>query len=176
MGVDIAYRVDYSPRPIGTVPKGVEMTYWTEYKGFNIVAGLYGDGKYQAIGRSDDMKPIRVTSSDEASAIKKLKEEIDKLLPDEKWEEFKEKAEHDEVVKLASLAIENHKKRFDDSGVPWPGVRPQSEPMFRTPWCYACKYPLDRRIEIECVSCGWIVCKCGACGCGRGWYGGTWNA
>lgn len=32
--------------------------------------------------------------------------------------------------------------------------------------CYSCKSNLDNTIDFECNSCGWIVCSCGACGCG----------
>jgi hypothetical protein len=32
--------------------------------------------------------------------------------------------------------------------------------------CYSCKSLLTNATELECASCGWILCKCGACGCG----------
>jgi hypothetical protein len=32
--------------------------------------------------------------------------------------------------------------------------------------CYGCKHDLDNEVDVECVACGWIVCRCGACGCG----------
>jgi hypothetical protein len=32
--------------------------------------------------------------------------------------------------------------------------------------CYNCKHHLDNTIDVECVGCGWIICSCGACGCG----------
>jgi len=37
----------------------------------------------------------------------------------------------------------------------------------RSTWCWACKQPLDSRHDLEHVECGWLVCSCGACGCGR---------
>lgn len=42
--------------------------------------------------------------------------------------------------------------------------RPESLPL-RVTHCYACKYGLDSTINLECVSCNWIICQCGACGC-----------
>lgn len=36
----------------------------------------------------------------------------------------------------------------------------------RTTRCWACKHLLDSRQELEHVLCGWIICSCGACGCG----------
>lgn len=32
--------------------------------------------------------------------------------------------------------------------------------------CYECRESLDNFIHFECNRCQWIVCKCGACGCG----------
>jgi len=36
----------------------------------------------------------------------------------------------------------------------------------RVTHCWNCKNPLDNSIDLECKSCGWILCSCGACGCG----------
>ena len=34
--------------------------------------------------------------------------------------------------------------------------------------CHSCGKTLDNGIELECEACGWILCDCGACGCGFG--------
>lgn len=34
--------------------------------------------------------------------------------------------------------------------------------------CYNCKAQLSTKVDIECCRCGWMVCTCGACGCGYG--------
>lgn len=36
----------------------------------------------------------------------------------------------------------------------------------RVAHCYNCKRHIDNAADVECMACGWIVCKCGACGCG----------
>jgi len=37
---------------------------------------------------------------------------------------------------------------------------------------YRCGRPVDNTYDIECASCGWIVCvRCGSCGCGLGYAG-----
>lgn len=36
----------------------------------------------------------------------------------------------------------------------------------RVTQCYRCKGLLDNSLDKECEHCGWIVCDCGACGCG----------
>ena len=32
--------------------------------------------------------------------------------------------------------------------------------------CWRCKKHLDNTANSECVKCRWILCQCGACGCG----------
>lgn len=41
--------------------------------------------------------------------------------------------------------------------------------MKRVTHCYSCKQTLDNSVNIECKACSWIICPCGACGCG--WVG-----
>jgi hypothetical protein len=36
----------------------------------------------------------------------------------------------------------------------------------RVTHCYSCKSQLDNQVDIECSACQWIICTCGACGCG----------
>lgn len=33
--------------------------------------------------------------------------------------------------------------------------------------CWHCHSKLDSTIDLECIACHWILCQCGACGCGR---------
>jgi hypothetical protein len=37
---------------------------------------------------------------------------------------------------------------------------------YRVTYCYICGSKLDNALDKECGRCGWIVCSCGACGCG----------
>ncbi len=39
--------------------------------------------------------------------------------------------------------------------------------LHRTPPCWHCHQGLDNATDVECATCGWIICSCGACGCGR---------
>lgn len=39
-------------------------------------------------------------------------------------------------------------------------------PRSRVTNCYSCKASLDNSINFECSACNWIICSCGACGCG----------
>jgi hypothetical protein len=36
----------------------------------------------------------------------------------------------------------------------------------RVTHCYSCHHSLDSRKTEKCTKCGWILCNCGACGCG----------
>ena len=36
------------------------------------------------------------------------------------------------------------------------------------PICVVCNRSNDGSIDLECNICGWVICSCGACGCGVG--------
>ncbi len=36
----------------------------------------------------------------------------------------------------------------------------------RTTHCYKCRRNLTTDLDLACQACGWLVCICGACGCG----------
>ena len=66
-----------------------------------------------------------------------------------------------------ALIQERHRKKVIEAGKQYLGVRPARRAKHsRVAKCYSCKSPLDNSIDIECSSCGWILCTCGACGCG----------
>lgn len=59
----------------------------------------------------------------------------------------------------------NHKNRLEELGIKYTGTSVSSK-RHRATHCYNCKNNLDNSIDIECNTCGWILCSCGACGCG----------
>ena len=74
-----------------------------------------------------------------------------------------------ESTRLAKLTpAERHKERLEKLGKEYLGVRPAThDPLRRrVTHCYVCRKHLDNSIDIECVKCDWILCTCGACGCG----------
>lgn len=77
-------------------------------------------------------------------------------------DEARDKAEAEE------LAIEEHAKRLAKLGLNNSGVRRAKEgsERVRATHCYSCKKALDGAVEVVCVSCSWMLCECGACGCG----------
>jgi len=75
-----------------------------------------------------------------------------------------------ELVTKAPTLEERHKLILQGLGLEWKGVRTPSKERApsrqRVTHCYLCKHPLDSTVDKECVACGWILCRCGACGCG----------
>lgn len=60
---------------------------------------------------------------------------------------------------------ERHKRFMEMTGRVYQGVGPSYQKERRVTHCWFCKSELDNSIDIECRSCGWIICGCGACGC-----------
>ena len=64
-----------------------------------------------------------------------------------------------------SMVEENHKRFLWEDGIPFSGVKKNGKKS-RTTHCYVCKSNIDNELFMECLGCGWIICSCGACGCG----------
>jgi hypothetical protein len=74
-----------------------------------------------------------------------------------------------DAARQAQVVAELLKKRetyFSRLGLVDPGTREGGGKFKRVTKCYSCGKPLDNSVELECVACNWILCKCGACGCG----------
>ena len=66
--------------------------------------------------------------------------------------------------------IESHRRFLKQRNLPAQNVRSPSEKEHRVTHCYECKHHLDNAVDVECAACGWIICRCGACGCGYGYH------
>ena len=72
-----------------------------------------------------------------------------------------------ERERFAALPLEEkHREMLKRLGLPYEGVRPATPRHRRVTHCYSCKERLDNSVDVECIVCGWILCTCGACGCG----------
>ena len=74
---------------------------------------------------------------------------------------------------LSDLSIEDrHKANLAFFGMPWKGLSRapagRATRQRRIAHCWFCKGPLDNALDAECNTCRWILCQCGACGCGYG--------
>lgn len=43
----------------------------------------------------------------------------------------------------------------------------QNNKQHRVTKCWSCHRHLETGVYMECSMCGWLVCSCGACGCGK---------
>jgi len=76
----------------------------------------------------------------------------------------------DEVAKLkrehnVRVAVA-HKAFLKKHGLNAAQVILSSDRERRTTHCYDCQQKLDSDVDVECTRCHWIICSCGACGCG----------
>lgn len=75
------------------------------------------------------------------------------------------------LEKLENLSLEErHKANLEFFNLPWKGVRKMDFTNMtyksRSTHCWFCRADIDNATNLECVSCNWILCDCGACGCG----------
>lgn len=79
-----------------------------------------------------------------------------------------ERKAQDEAERVSRLTpTERHKELLERLGKEYQGVRKATRlNRHRVTHCYSCKSGLDNSIDVECVACAWILCNCGACGCG----------
>ena len=85
----------------------------------------------------------------------------------------KEKKEKERTSDLTNkehqTRVERHKKFLDKIGKT--GEARFVEPCNnRATHCYSCKCNLSSNLNLECTTCHWLICECGACGCGYSKY------
>lgn len=82
-------------------------------------------------------------------------------------QKFVEEQKKAVLEKEIQQATAKHKLRLDRLGIHYQGTSNAAPGRGRrAAHCYLCKRPLDNAINVECAVCGWIICHCGACGCG----------
>jgi len=85
---------------------------------------------------------------------------------DEIHRQYKDIMEAESKKKRQELE-KKHRTFLESKNIIYRGVSCVSEKKHtRVTHCWNCKNPLDNSIDLECKSCGWILCSCGACGCG----------
>jgi hypothetical protein len=132
------------------------------YSGFQIVAAFY-KGKYQ--GRAHGERQFSAEGTDIKSVVANLKRLVDSWNINRESILAKEREERHRV--LAKEREERHRAFLKARNVLYQGVRETNKPRLqRVTHCWSCKGHLDNSINVECVACGWILCDCGACGCG----------
>ena len=114
------------------------------------------------------VKEDKVISSTIDAYLEWYKQHGTKWLSEEsQYQEARKKKESAEVNRRLELA-EKHAQYLSSRGLTNDGTRlASSGQLHRTPPCWRCGERLDNSVDIECAACGWIICNCGACGCGR---------
>ena len=74
------------------------------------------------------------------------------------------------IEEITSFAHREIEKRFhlrrEALGLERANLLQSTRRQHRVTHCYACMERLESGFFLECGSCGWLVCTCGACGCG----------
>lgn len=68
--------------------------------------------------------------------------------------------------KIREKSESAHKLRIKGLGLEYKGIKENSNKRHRTANCYSCNAYLENSIQLECNICYWMLCACGACGCG----------
>ena len=98
---------------------------------------------------------------------------LKKQWPEVQAELHRQIAEQERLRAIAEFAekkrqvLLRHQQFVERRGISYKGVSAINRgKVRRVTHCYLCKAPLDNAYDAECVACSWIVCNCGACGCG----------
>ena len=73
------------------------------------------------------------------------------------------------VLEEGDDQLDRHARRLKSQGRPYAGAGPTKGWGHRWAHCWACHHPPDSKTDSECSACHWILCRCGACGCGYVW-------
>ena len=86
-----------------------------------------------------------------------------------KTDRLQEEARQREAVieEKRKQTIDRHRARITDIGREYRGTTIEKGKVIRNAHCWSCKNSLSNANDVECASCGWIVCSCGVCGCGK---------
>ena len=84
-----------------------------------------------------------------------------------------------ELIKLRrdkDSLIQYHKEFLAERGIPYVGIKLNTNRAnARESSCYNCGSLLDSSLEAGCKACSWMLCFCGACGCGHPKYGARYS-
>jgi len=69
------------------------------------------------------------------------------------------------IVQYHGEIVEKHRTFLQELNIEYRGIIDGTK-IPRQTHCYICKSDLDSELFKECCTCSWIVCFCGACGCG----------
>lgn len=77
-----------------------------------------------------------------------------------------EKLKQQRLEKQRQETLEAHRQFLKSHNLEHQGVQVTTGKSPRVTYCWNCKGHLDNSVNFECSACAWILCRCGACGCG----------
>ncbi len=122
-----------------------------EWKGLKIVFAEKNGTPYSSV-----ISGATVLQSCSHESMEKVKDEVRDFLSDKKNIEKIIKRNHERS--LAKKGIENPEK----IGI----FKSGSKKHKRETHCYGCGHDLSSFEDFSCKKCKWLLCTCGACGCG----------
>lgn len=84
---------------------------------------------------------------------------------DERSHEARENQRLKDKTRLKEVEAK-HCAYLDRYSKPNLGVKEFESIDGRSSVCHRCKSPVQAQGSLQCNACGWIICSCGACGCG----------
>ena len=75
------------------------------------------------------------------------------------------KEESKEIEVFSRTIAKRHRAFIENRGLNYTGSR-NSTKKHRSSHCYSCGGSVDSDCNLECNTCNWLICSCGACGCG----------
>ena len=101
---------------------------------------------------------VAVLKTSDKETMEEVKNEIRDWLKDSK--------------NIENAIIKNHQRFLQRKGInnveAIEVYRAQSIQRDRQTHCYSCARTLSSFEDLSCSACNWILCSCGACGCGFG--------
>ena len=161
---------------------------WHAIIGQRITHSKFGNGTIFDIGSGDDIyvwvrfddpvvSAVRGPTDTIELASRVFEEHIteltlpsdlaEKVLVYEQQKQALAKQRQEEVRRQEEeVLVAKHRRHMAQVGVPYRGMRKRVGENIRKTHCWKCKMPIDNAKFDECITCGWIICDCGACGCG----------
>lgn len=165
-----------------------DLVVWRAIIGQRLIHSKFGSGTIFDIGSGDDIYVWIRFDNPVESAVRGLTDTIelasrifeehikeltlpadlaDKVLVFEQQKQNLAKQREEEAIRQKEEVLTaKHRRHMAQVGVPYRGMRKRVGENIRKTHCWKCKLPLDNAKFDECIACGWIICDCGACGCG----------
>ena len=126
-----------------------------EWKGFKIYFGKKDDYMYGSV-----IAGATVLKSCRHESLEKVKKEVRFFLEDSN--NIRDVIKRNHSRKLVEKGIKNSAEIYTSGK--------KRGQVNRVTHCYSCGHGLSSFEDFSCSTCNWLLCACGACGCGYMYY------